>query len=252
MVCRIYYLYTAMFWEVKVVEFRSVRKIYSNGTIALNNINVNISKGEFAFIVGQSGSGKSTMLKLILKEEDPSEGEVFVNGYNVSALKRREIPYLRRSLGAVFQDFRLLPNKTVYENVAFAMQITEALPREIRRQVPMSLALVGLSKKADVYPGQLSGGEQQRVALARALVNNPALLIADEPTGNLDPETSWEIMKLLSEVNCRGTTVIVATHEKGIVDSMKKRVIAIDKGSIVRDQEKGQYGDEVKNNQVYS
>jgi cell division transport system ATP-binding protein len=234
-----------------VVEFRSVRKIYPNGTIALNNINVSIGKGEFAFIVGQSGSGKSTMLKLILKEEDPTDGEVFVNGYNVSALKRKEIPYLRRSLGAVFQDFRLLPNKTVYENVAFAMQVTEALPREIRRQVPMSLALVGLSKKAEVYPGQLSGGEQQRVALARALVNNPALLIADEPTGNLDPETSWEIMKLLSEVNCRGTTVIVATHEKGIVDSMKKRVIAIDKGSIVRDQQKGQYGDEVKNNQVY-
>lgn len=234
-----------------MVEFRSVRKIYPNGTIALNNINVSIGKGEFAFIVGQSGSGKSTMLKLILKEEDPTDGEVFVNGYNVSALKRKEIPYLRRSLGAVFQDFRLLPNKTVYENVAFAMQVTEALPREIRRQVPMSLALVGLSKKAEVYPGQLSGGEQQRVALARALVNNPALLIADEPTGNLDPETSWEIMKLLSEVNCRGTTVIVATHEKGIVDSMKKRVIAIDKGSIVRDQQKGQYGDEVKNNQVY-
>lgn len=235
-----------------MVEFRSVTKEYPNGTVALNNTNVNISKGEFAFIVGQSGSGKSTILKLILKEEEPSSGEVFVNGYNVSALKRKEIPYLRRSLGAVFQDFRLLPNKTVYENVAFAMQITEALPKEIRRQVPMSLALVGLSKKANVYPGQLSGGEQQRVALARALVNNPPLLIADEPTGNLDPETSWEIMKLLSEVNYRGTTVIVATHEKGIVDSMKKRVIAIDKGSIVRDQEKGQYGDEVKNNQVYS
>ncbi len=235
-----------------MVEFRTVTKEYTNGTLALNNVNINIAKGEFAFIVGQSGSGKSTMLKLILKEEDPSTGEVFVNGYNVSALKRKEIPYLRRSLGAVFQDFRLLPNKTVYENVAFAMQITEALPREIRRQVPMSLALVGLSKKANVYPGQLSGGEQQRVALARALVNNPALLIADEPTGNLDPDTSWEIMKLLSEVNCRGTTVIVATHEKNIVDSMKKRVIAIDKGIIVRDQEKGQYGDEVKNNKVYS
>lgn len=235
-----------------MVEFRLVTKEYPNGTLALNNVNINITKGEFAFIVGQSGSGKSTMLKLILKEEEPSSGEVFVNGYNVSALKRKEIPYLRRSLGAVFQDFRLLPNKTVYENVAFAMQITEALPREMRRQVPTSLALVGLSNKANVYPGQLSGGEQQRVALARALVNNPALLIADEPTGNLDPDTSWEIMKLLSEVNCRGTTVIVATHEKSIVDSMKKRVIAIDKGIIVRDQQKGQYKDEVKNNQVYS
>lgn len=233
-----------------MVEFRAVTKEYSNGTMALKNVNINITKGEFAFIVGQSGSGKSTMLKLILKEEDPSSGEVFVNGYNVSALKRKEIPYLRRSLGTVFQDFRLLPNKTVYENVAFTMQITEALPKEIRRQVPMSLALVGLSKKANVYPRQLSGGEQQRVALARALVNNPPLLIADEPTGNLDPETSWEIMKLLSEVNCRGTTVIVATHEKSIVDRMKRRVIAIDKGSIVRDQKKGQYEDEVKNKQV--
>jgi len=237
--------------EVKVVEFRSVTKIYPNGTLALSDVNININKGEFVFIVGQSGSGKSTMLKLILKEEDPTSGEVFVNGYNVSALKRKEIPYLRRSLGVVFQDFRLLPNKTVYENVAFAMQVTEALPREMRRQVPMSLALVGLSKKANMYPGQLSGGEQQRVALARALVNNPSLLIADEPTGNLDPETSWEIMKLLSEINCRGTTVIVATHEKSIVDAMKKRVIAIDKGTIVRDQEKGQYGDETKNNQIY-
>ncbi|GAE88652.1 cell division transporter [Acetivibrio straminisolvens JCM 21531] len=191
------------------------------------------------------------MLKLILKEEDPTEGEVFVNGYELSKMSRKEIPLLRRSLGVVFQDFRLLPNKTVYENVEFAMQITEALPKEIRRQVPMALALVGLSKKAKAYPNQLSGGEQQRVALARALVNNPALLIADEPTGNLDPETSWEIMKLLAEVNYRGTTVIVATHEKSIVDAMKKRVIAIDRGVIVRDQEKGQYEDEVKNHQIH-
>ncbi|HOJ80768.1 MAG TPA: ATP-binding cassette domain-containing protein, partial [Clostridiales bacterium] len=160
-------------------------------------------------------------------------------------------PYLRRSLGVVFQDFRLLPNKTVYENVAFAMIITEALPKEIRRQVPMALALVGLSRKANMYPHQLSGGEQQRVALARALVNNPALLIADEPTGNLDPETSWEIMKLLSEINHRGTTVIVATHEKSIVDEMKKRVVAINKGVIVRDQEKGLYRDEDKNTQIF-
>jgi len=233
-----------------VIEFKSVSKTYPNGTLALNNINLTINKGEFAFIVGSSGSGKSTMLKLIMKEEDPTEGEVFVNGYQVSSLNRKQGPYLRRSIGVVFQDFRLLPNKTVYENVGFAMQITEAMPKEIRRQVPMALALVGLSKKANAYPNQLSGGEQQRVALARALVNNPALLIADEPTGNLDPETSWEIMKLLSEVNYRGTTVIVATHEKGIVDTMKKRVIAIDKGQIVRDQEKGQYEDEVTNNKI--
>lgn len=233
-----------------MIEFRSVSKTYPNGTLALNNINLTINKGEFAFFVGPSGSGKSTLLKLIMKEEDPTEGEVFVNGYQVSSLSRNQVPYLRRSMGVVFQDFRLLPNKTVYENVGFAMQIIEAMPKEIRRQVPMALALVGLSKKANAYPNQLSGGEQQRVALARALVNNPVLLIADEPTGNLDPETSWEIMKLLAEVNYRGTTVVVATHEKSIVDTMKKRVIAIDKGQIVRDQEKGQYKDEVENNKV--
>lgn len=235
-----------------MVEFKDVTKKYPNGTVALKDVNFKIDKGEFVFIVGLSGSGKSTLIKLLLKEEDPTQGEVYVNGYEVSSMSRKEVPYLRRSLGVVFQDFRLLPNKTVYENVAFAMQITEALPKEIRRQVPMALALVGLSRKANVYPNQLSGGEQQRVALARALVNSPSLLIADEPTGNLDPETSWEIMKLLAEVNHRGTTVIVATHEKGIVDAMKKRVIAIDKGMVVRDQLKGQYGDENKNSQVYS
>lgn len=233
-----------------MIELKGVSKKYPNGTVALQNINLKIEKGEFAFVVGSSGSGKSTLIKMLLKEEDPSEGEVFVNGYEVSSMNRNQVPYLRRSLGIVFQDFRLLPNKTVYENVAFAMQITEALPKEIRRQVPMALALVGLSRKANVYPSQLSGGEQQRVAVARALVNNPSLLIADEPTGNLDPETSWEIMKLLSEVNHRGTTVIIATHEKNIVDAMKKRVIAIDKGTIVRDQQKGQYGNEDKNCQI--
>jgi cell division transport system ATP-binding protein len=235
-----------------VVELRDVTKKYSNGTVALSNVNVKIEKGEFVFIVGSSGSGKSTFIKLLLKEEDVTEGEVLVNGYDVSTMKRCDIPGLRRSLGIVFQDFRLLPNKTVYENVAFAMQITEALPKEIRRQVPMALALVGLSRKANVYPSQLSGGEQQRVALARALVNSPSLLIADEPTGNLDPENSWEIMKLLSEINHRGTTVIVATHAKTIVDAMKKRVIAIDRGVIIRDQQKGLYEDEDKNHQVYS
>ncbi|NLP13285.1 MAG: cell division ATP-binding protein FtsE [Clostridium sp.] len=233
-----------------MVEFKNVVKKYSNETLALSNVNFSIKKGEFAFLVGPSGSGKSTILKLILKEEDPTEGEVFVNGYDLSQLKRKEIPSFRRSLGVVFQDFRLLPNKTVYENVEFAMQITEALPKEIRRQVPMALALVGLSRKANAYPNQLSGGEQQRVVLARALVNNPSLIIADEPTGNLDPETAWEIMKLIQEVNYRGTTVIVATHEKGIVDKMKKRVIAIEKGEIKRDQEKGQYENEVKNSKI--
>jgi cell division transport system ATP-binding protein len=233
-----------------LVELRNVSKTYANGTVALRDINLRLDKGEFVFLVGPSGSGKSTLVKLLLKEEDATEGEVYVNGYDVTSMTRQEIPYLRRSLGVVFQDFRLLPNKTVYENVAFAMIITEALPKEIRRQVPMALALVGLSRKANMYPHQLSGGEQQRVALARALVNNPALLIADEPTGNLDPETSWEIMKLLSEINHRGTTVIVATHEKSIVDAMKKRVVAISKGVIVRDQEKGLYRDEDKNTPV--
>lgn len=234
-----------------MVELKNVSKTYPNGTVALRDVNLKIDKGEFVFLVGPSGSGKTTLVKLLLKEEDATSGEVYVNGYDVTSMTRYEVPYLRRSLGFVFQDFRLLPNKTVYENVAFAMIITEALPKEIRRQVPMALALVGLSRKANMYPSQLSGGEQQRVALARALVNNPALLIADEPTGNLDPETSWEIMKLLSEVNHRGTTVIVATHEKSIVDEMKKRVVSISKGVIVRDQEKGQYKDEDKNNQIH-
>lgn len=234
-----------------MVEFTNVTKRYANGTLALNDVNIKIDKGEFVFIVGQSGSGKSTLIKLMLKEEDPTEGEVIVNSYNINTMGRNEIPYLRRSLGVVFQDFRLLPNRTVYENVAFAMEITEAMPKEIRRQVPMALALVGLSRKANALPNQLSGGEQQRAALARALVNNPSLLIADEPTGNLDPETSWDIMKLLSEINQRGTTVIIATHEKNIVDEMKKRVIAINKGVVVRDQEKGSYRNEDKNSKIH-
>jgi cell division transport system ATP-binding protein len=235
-----------------MVEFVNVYKKYPNGTVALSNINFTVEKGEFVFIVGASGSGKTTLTKLILKEENPTQGEVFVNGYSLKDMDRSEVPYHRRSLGAVFQDFRLLPYKTAYENVAFAMQITEALPREIRRQVPMALALVGLSRKANAYPAQLSGGEQQRVALARAIVNNPPLLIADEPTGNLDPETSWEIMKLLSDINNRGTTVLVATHEKAIVDSFKKRVIALKNGRLVRDDEKGIYGDEDKDYQIYN
>lgn len=235
-----------------MVEFVDVTKRYPNGTVALKGICLKVNKGDFAFIIGSSGSGKSTLLKLLMREESVTEGDVFVNGYQLSMLEAKQIPYLRRSMGMVFQDFRLLPNKTVYENIAFAMEITECLPKEIRRQVPMSLALVGLSRKANAYPHQLSGGEQQRVAIARALVNNPALLIADEPTGNLDPENSWEIMKLLTEVNQRGTTVIVATHEKGIVDTMKKRVIAIDKGKIIRDQQKGFYGDEDSEYKIYS
>ncbi len=235
-----------------MLEFKNVTKRYSNGTIALQDVSINIPKGEFVFIVGQSGAGKTTFIKLILKEEEPTEGEIVVNGHILSMVKRKEVPYLRRNVGVVFQDFRLLPNKTVYENVAFALQITEAFPKEIRRQVPMALALVGLSRKANMYPNQLSGGEQQRVALARAIVNNPSLLIADEPTGNLDPDTTWEIMKLFTEINNQGTTVIVATHEKNIVDTFKKRVIAFDRGLVVRDQQKGTYEDESKNNKTYN
>lgn len=227
-----------------MIRFVDATKIYSNGVVGLKNVTVKIDKGEFVFIIGASGSGKSTFLKLIMHEETPTEGEVYVNGYSVHNMPKSEVPYLRRSLGIVFQDFRLLPNKTAYDNVAFAMQNVEALPREIRRQVPLALGLVGLSKKAKAYPSQLSGGEQQRVALARTLVNNPAVLIADEPTGNLDPKTSMEIMELLDEINQRGTTVIVATHEKSIVDAMKKRVITLDRGELISDVKKGSYTNE--------
>ncbi|NMA65109.1 MAG: cell division ATP-binding protein FtsE [Clostridiaceae bacterium] len=224
-----------------MIRFVDTTKIYSNGVVGLKNVTVRVEKGEFVFIIGASGSGKSTFLKLIMHEESPTEGEVYVNGYSIHNMPRSEIPHLRRSLGVVFQDFRLLPNKTAYENVAFAMQIVEASSREIRRQVPLALGLVGLSKKAKAYPNQLSGGEQQRIVLARALVNNPSVLIADEPTGNLDPKTSWEIMNLLEEINQRGTTVIVATHEKDIVDTMKKRVIILEHGELKSDEKKGLY-----------
>ena len=227
-----------------MIEFKNVSKKYSTGTEAVHNANFKISKGDFAFLVGASGSGKSTLIKLILKEEKPSSGTIIINGKDTTFLKKAKIPFLRRSMGVVFQDFRLLPDKTVYENVAFAMYIVKASPRHIRRQVPMVLSLVGLSDKAKMYPNELSGGEQQRVALARALVNNPEMLIADEPTGNLDPETAWDIMRLLDDINKRGTTVVVATHAKEIVDQMRKRVIQIDKGEIVRDS-KGGYDSEI-------
>lgn len=224
-----------------MIEFKNVSKTYSTGTEAVHNANFTIEKGDFCFLVGASGSGKSTLIKLILKEEEPSEGNIIINGKDTTFLKPKRVPYLRRSMGVVFQDFRLLPDKTVYENVAFAMNIVKATPKHIRRQVPMVLSLVGLSGKAKVYPDELSGGEQQRVALARALVNNPSMIIADEPTGNLDPETAWEIMNLLNEINMRGTTMVIATHAKDIVNKMKKRVIEIEKGVIVRDDKKGGY-----------
>ena len=226
-----------------MIEFRNVSKKYDTGTEAIHNISFKINKGEFAFLVGSSGSGKSTIIKLILKEEEPTSGNVIINGKDTTFLKPSRVPFLRRSMGIVFKDFRLLPDKTVYENVAFAMYVVKATPKHIRRQVPMVLSLVGLANKAKVYPNELSGGEQQRVALARAIVNNPSMLIADEPTGNLDPNTAWDIMELLNDINLRGTTVVVATHAKDIVDKMNKRVIRIDQGNIVRD-EKGGY-DEV-------
>lgn len=228
-----------------MIEFKNVSKTYETGTEAVHNANFKIEKGEFAFLVGSSGSGKSTLIKMILKEEDPTSGNIIINGKDTTYLKPKRVPYLRRSMGVVFQDFRLLPDKTVYENVAFAMYIVKATPRHIRRQVPMVLALVGLSGKAKMYPNELSGGEQQRVALARALVNNPSMLIADEPTGNLDPETAWDIMTLLNDINMRGTTVVIATHAKDIVDRMKKRVIEISDGNIIRDDKKGGYDSEI-------
>ena len=228
-----------------MIEFRNVKKKYDTGIDAVKNANFRIDKGEFCFLVGASGSGKSTLIKLILKEEEPTSGNIIINGKDTTFLKQSRIPYLRRSMGVVFQDFRLLPDKTVYDNVAYAMYIVRATPRHIRRQVPMVLSLVGLSGKAKMYPNERSGGEQQRVALARALVNNPSMLIADEPTGNLDPDTAWEIMNLLEDINLRGTTVVVATHAKDIVDRMQKRVIQIEKGEIIRDDKKGGYESEI-------
>ena len=228
-----------------MIEFKNVTKVYSTGTEAVHNASFKIEKGEFAFLVGSSGSGKSTLIKLILKEEEANKGNIIINGKDITFLKQKRVPFLRRSMGVVFQDFRLLPDKTVYENVAFAMYIVKATPKHIRRQVPMVLSLVGLSNKAKCYPNELSGGEQQRVALARALVNNPSMIIADEPTGNLDPVTAWDIMNLLNDINARGTTVVMATHAQDIVDKMKKRVIRIDKGIIVRDDKKGGYNSEI-------
>ena len=224
-----------------MIEFINVHKRYENGVEAVDNVNLFIGKGEFVFLVGPSGSGKSTLLKLMIREEEADSGKIILNNYKVTSMKDKHVPYLRRSIGIVFQDFRLLPDKTVFENVAFAMRIVKASPRTIRRKVPMLLSLVGLSQKANSYPHELSGGEQQRVAMARALANNPLVLIADEPTGNLDPENAWEIMKILNEINMRGTTVVVATHAKDIVDAMQKRVVELDKGHVLRDQQRGSY-----------
>ena len=219
-----------------MIEFRNVTKEYSTGVVAVNNTSLYIEKGEFVFIVGESGCGKSTLMKMLMKEEEPTSGQIFINGVDITKISKRKIPLLRRSMGIVFQDFRLLPDKTVFDNVAYAMRVIETNPKVIKRQVPNVLSLVGLLEKKDMYPNQLSGGEQQRVAIARAIVNNPSMLIADEPTGNLDPRISWEIMSLLNDINVRGTTVVVATHAVDIVDRMKKRVIAIDKGKVIIDK----------------
>lgn len=225
-----------------MIQFKNVTKVYNNNIFALSNINVNIEKGDFVFLVGPSGAGKSTFIKMLLKEVQPTSGNIIVNNMDVTNLKRKDIPYYRRKIGVVFQDFRLIPNLNVYENVAFAMRVVEAPLREIRKKVPVVLSLVGLANKYKAFPHELSGGEQQRVSLARAIVNNPSILIADEPTGNLDPETAMDIMETLNDINHAGTTIVMATHAKDIVDVMKKRVIAVEKGIIVRDEQRGTYG----------
>lgn len=224
-----------------MIVLENVSKNYSAGAPAINNINLKIEKGEFVFIVGDSGAGKSTLIKLLLKELESTSGKIYINDKFLNKMKRRKVPYLRRDIGVVFQDFRLLKDRSVYENIAFAQRVVEVPEKVIRRKVPAILSMVGLAEKYRSYPKELSGGEQQRVALARALVNNPPILLADEPTGNLDPKNSWEIMKLLEEINKRGTTVVVVTHNKEIVDAMQKRVITMQKGVIISDEKKGGY-----------
>lgn len=222
-----------------------VSKVFPSGAIALQDVNVHIEPGEFVFVVGPSGAGKSTFIRMLLREMLPTTGNIYVNGIDILNLQDKEVPYLRRQLGIIFQDYRLLPDRTVYENVAFAMQVIEAPYRKIKRRVMNVLELVGLRNRANSYPNELSGGEQQRIAIARAIVNDPLLVIADEPTGNLDPETSWDIMEIFKEINESGTTIVMATHDKEIVDGMGKRVIAIEKGRIVRDDKIGVYGYEL-------
>jgi len=225
-----------------MIRLENVTKEYKNRTVALRNISAEIAKGEFVFLVGSSGSGKSTFMKLLLKEEQPTEGTIWVAGKNMGEIAHHKIPFLRRNIGCIFQDFKLLPNKSVYDNVAFALEVIGRPKSVIQSQVPQILELVGLTKKADDLPTELSGGEQQRVSIARAFVNRPLILLADEPTGNLDPNTSVGIMRLLDRINKTGTTVVMATHDQGIVDSMRRRVLELDRGSLVRDQVRGVYG----------
>lgn len=222
-----------------------VSKVYPGGNVALQDINVHIEPGEFVFVVGPSGAGKSTFIKMLFREVLPTTGSIFVNGVDILELTPKEIPYMRRQLGIIFQDYRLLSDRTVYENVAFAMQVIETPHRKIKRRVLNVLDLVGLRHRANAYPNELSGGEQQRIAIARAIVNDPLLVIADEPTGNLDPDTSWDIMEIFKEINATGTTIVMATHDKEVVDAMGKRVIAIESGRIVRDEANGVYGYEL-------
>ena len=227
--------------NVPMIRMDQVSMQYSTGVDALCDVSIRIEKGEFVFVVGKSGSGKSTFIKLLLKELNPSEGRIFVAGRQVTNLSRKQVSLYRRQIGVVFQDFRLLKNKTVYDNIEFAQQIIGMNKREIARNVAIMLEMVGLKGKENAYPGELSGGEQQRVAIARALINNPAILLADEPTGNLDPQMAWEIMMLLQEINKMGTTVVVVTHNNDVVDIMKKRVVTLDNGSIVSDEQEGGY-----------
>ena len=226
----------------RMIRMKNVSKIYENGAVALDHVNIEIAKGEFVFVVGVSGAGKSTFIKMLFREELPTEGELFVNGHDVVHMDMTDVPYLRRGLGVIFQDYRLLSDKTVYENVAFAMRVIEAPRQMIQRRVNAVLDVVGLRDKYRDFPSQLSGGEQQRVAIARAIVNDPAILIADEPTGNLDPETSWDIMDIFKRINAAGTAIVMATHDKNIVDTMQRRVVAIEDGKIVRDEQRGGYG----------
>jgi len=225
-----------------MIDMQDVYKTYSNGVTAANGINVHIDPGEFLYVVGPSGAGKSTFIKMMYREVKPTKGTITINGVNLSKLKASKVPLLRRNIGVVFQDFKLLQTLSVYENVAFAMEVIEEQPQYIKKRVMETLELVGLKHKARALPTELSGGEQQRVAIARSIVNAPKVVIADEPTGNLDPETSWEIMNIFEEINLRGTTIVMATHNKEIVNTIKHRVIAIENGRIARDEMKGDYG----------
>lgn len=225
-----------------MIDMKNVWKTYPNGVTAISGIDVSISKGEFVYVVGPSGAGKSTFMKMMYREEKPTKGEIFINGVNITTMKEKQVPFLRRTIGVVFQDFKLLPKLTVFENVAFALEVIEEHPTAIKRKVMKVLDIVKLKGKARYYPSELSGGEQQRVSIARAIVNNPNVLIADEPTGNLDPDTAWEIMSVLEDINNLGTTIVMATHNKEIVNTIKKRVIAIEGGRIVRDEFRGEYG----------